>query len=205
MTDANHRHSDHPIDPLFLERWSPRAFTGEAMPEAELMTIMEAARWAPSSYNSQPAKFLYARRGTPHWDRFFGLLVEFNQSWAKDASVLIVMVSNSMMLPPGRDKPVPSHSHSSDAGAAWAHLALQATRSGWQAHGMVGFDMDRAFAELNVPQGYRVESAIAIGRVGDKSKLPEAMQAREVPSSRKPLSEVMLEGGFPSEGTPPVG
>jgi len=205
MTDANHRHSDHPIDPLFLERWSPRAFTGEEMPEAELMTIMEAARWAPSSYNSQPAKFLYARRGTPHWDRFFGLLGEFNQSWAKDASVLMVLVSNSMMLPPGRDKPVPSHSHSSDAGAAWAHLALQATRSGWQAHAMVGFDMDRAFAELNVPQGYRVESAIAIGRVGDKSKLPEAMQAREVPSSRKSLSEVMLEGGFPADGTPPVG
>ncbi len=202
MTDANHRHSDHPIDPLFLERWSPRAFTGEDMPESELMTLMEAARWAPSSYNSQPWTFLYARRGTQHWERFFGLLGEFNRSWAKDASVLIVLVSNSMMLPPGQDKPIPSHSHSSDAGAAWAHLALQATRSGWQAHAMVGFDMDRAFAELNVPQGSRVESAIAIGRVGDKSKLPEAMQAREVPNSRKPLSEVMLEGGFPTAVAP---
>ena len=92
----------------------------EHMPEAELMTIMEAARWAPSSYNSQPAKFLYARRGTPHWDRFFGLLGEFNQSWAKDASVLIVMVSNSLMQPPGRDKPVPARSPCQHAQVATA-------------------------------------------------------------------------------------
>lgn len=202
MTDANSRHSDHPIDPLFLERWSPRAFDGQDMPEADLLTIMEAARWAPSSYNSQPGVFLYARRGTAHWDKFFSLLVEFNQSWAKDAAVLAVLVSNSTMLPPGQDKPVPSHSHSSDAGAAWAHLALQATKLGYQAHAMVGFDMDRAFAELNVPQGYRVESAIAIGRQGDKSRLPEAMQARESPSSRKPLSAMMLEGGFPASSAP---
>ena len=202
MTDANQRHFDHPIEPLFLERWSPRAFTGEEMPEADLLTIMEAARWAPSSYNSQPGVFLYARRGTAHWDKFFGLLNPFNQSWAKDAAVLAVLVSNSMMLPPGQPKAVPSHSHSMDAGAAWAQLALQATRSGWQAHGMVGFDMERAFAELNVPQGYRVEAAIAIGRQGDKSLLPEAMQARESPSSRKPLAELMLEGGFPAQDTP---
>ena len=90
------------------------------------MILFEAARWAPSSYNSQPWRFLYARRGTAHWDKFLGLLNAFNQSWAKDASVLIILVSNSVMLPPGADKAVPSHSHSLDAGAAWENLALQA-------------------------------------------------------------------------------
>ena len=196
MTTANGRTADHPIDPLFLERWSPRAFTGEAISEADLMTMFEAARWAPSSYNSQPWKLLYARRDTPHWEKFLGLLNEFNRSWAQRAGVLIVIVSNSVMRPPGADKDVPSHSHSFDTGAAWASLALQATRSGFQAHGMVGFDIDRAFAELNVPAGYRVEAAIAIGKVGDKSILPEAMRAREVPNTRKPLAEVVSEGGF---------
>ncbi|HEX3351021.1 MAG TPA: nitroreductase family protein [Acetobacteraceae bacterium] len=196
MTTANGRTAASPIHELFLERWSPRAFTGEAIPQQELMTILEAGRWAPSSYNSQPWRFLWARRDTPHWQKFLGLLNEFNQSWAKNAAALIIVVSNSVMRPPGRDQDIPSHTHSFDAGAAWGNLALQTTLSGWFAHGMVGFDVDRAFAELNVPMGCRVEAAIAIGRRGDKSILPEALQAREVPSDRKPLSETALEGGF---------
>ena len=198
MTSANARTSDYPIDPVFLERWSPRAYDGQALSDTEVMTLLEAARWAPSSYNSQPARLLYAKRGTPDWDRFLDLLVPFNRSWAERSSLIVVIVSNSLMLPPGKDKPVPSHSHSFDAGAAWMSLALQAARMGQQAHGMVGFDMERAFAELNVPQGYRVEAAIAVGRQGDKSVLPEAMQAREQPTPREPLSAIALEGGFPA-------
>jgi nitroreductase len=196
MTEANSRKADFPIDPLFLERWSPRAFTGEEISEADLHTLLEAARWAPSSYNSQPWRFLYARRNTAHWDKFLGLLNPFNQSWAKNASAILILVSNSVMLPPGAEKSVPSHSHSLDAGAAWAYFALQAARSGWQAHGMVGFDIPRAFAELDVPEGYRVEAAIAVGRLGDKSILPEALQARETPNARNPLATIAFEGGF---------
>lgn len=199
----NPRVSKYPIDPLFLERWSPRAFTEGEIPEGELFTIFEAARWSPSSYNSQPWRFLYARRGTPHWERFLGLLHPFNQSWAHRASALVVVVSNSLMLPPGGDKEVPSHSHSFDAGAAWGYLALQAIRSGWYAHAMVGFDMDRAFAELNVPKGYRVEAAIAIGRRADKSVLPEALQQREQPNGRHKLETIALEGGFTNGGGTP--
>ncbi len=202
-TIENPRVSQFPIDPLFLERWSPRAFNEEEISEKELLTLLEAARWSPSSYNSQPWRFLYARRGTPHWDRFLGLLHPFNQSWAHRASALIIVVSNSLMLPPGSDKEVPSHSHSFDTGAAWAHLALQAVRSGWYAHGMVGFDMDRAFSELNVPKGYRVEAAIAIGRRADKSILPESLQQREFPNGRHKLETIALEGGFTTgESTP---
>ncbi len=198
MTSANGRTSDLPVDPLFLERWSPRAYDNQPLSDGEVMTLLEAARWAPSSYNSQPARLLYAKRGTPHWDRFLDLLVPFNRSWAERAGLLIVVVSNSLMLPPGQDKPVPSHSHSFDAGAAWMGLALQATRMGLQAHAMVGFDMDRAFAELNVPQGHRVEAAIAVGRPGDKSVLPDALRGREQPNTREPLSKIALEGGFPA-------
>jgi nitroreductase len=196
LTEANPRHPEHPVEQLLLDRWSPRAFTGETMPEADLMSLFEAARWAPSSYNSQPWRFLYATRTSPHWDKFLGLLNTFNQSWAKEAGVLIVLVSSETMLPPGAEKPVPSHSHSMDSGAAWENLALQATKLGWHAHGMVGFDIDRAFAELNVPPGYRVEQAIAVGRKGDKSILPEYLQGREMPSSRLTVAEIAFEGGF---------
>ncbi|MCQ8241447.1 nitroreductase family protein [Rhizosaccharibacter radicis] len=198
-TSTAERVADHPIEPFFLERWSPRAFTGEAIPENELFTLFEAARWAPSSYNSQPWRFVYARRDTPHWEPMLALLNEFNQSWAAQAGALVIVLSNSVMLPPGKDRPVPSHSHSFDAGAASMALALQAARSGWAAHAMVGFDIDRAFAQLNVPQGYRVEAAIAIGRRGDKSTLSEALQEREAPNGRNPIGQFVSEGRFKPE------
>lgn len=196
MPTVNSRDADHPIDPLFLERWSPRAFTGEDMSEATLLTMIEAARWAASSYNSQPWRFLYARRDTPHWARFLGFLNSSNQDWAKDGSALVILVSEMTMRPPGSDKDVPSHSHSLDAGAASANFALQAARMGWQAHGMVGFDMERARAELGVPSGFRMEAMYVVGRQGDKSRLPEKLQAREHPSSRKTVAEIAFEGAF---------
>src|SRR6516165_7285563 len=186
MTAANSRTTDHPIDKLFLERWSPRAFTGEAIPEAEFLTILEAANWAPSSYNSQPWRFVYARRETPHWDKLLSLLIEFNQSWAKNAAALIFIVSNELF--PGRDKPTPSRSHAFDTGAAWGSLALQATLLNWYAHGMVGLDWDKVNAALNVPEHHHVQAAIAIGRLAPADILPEALRAREVPSPRNPLS-----------------
>jgi nitroreductase len=196
MTTANSRTADHPIEPIFLERWSPRAFTGEEISEHTLRTMFEAARWAPSSYNSQPWRFLYARRDNAHWDKFLGLLNPFNQSWAKTASAIVFVVSSETMAVPGKDTPVPSHSHSFDAGAAWGYLALQATAMGWQAHGMVGIELERIYTELKVPPGYRVEAAVAIGRQGPKTLLPEALQAREMPSDRKPVTAIALEGGF---------
>jgi nitroreductase len=166
------------------------------MPEYELLTILEAARWAPSCFNSQPWRFIYARRDTEQWPRLFGLLNEYNQSWAKNASALVIIASKKTLLPRGADKEVPSHSHSLDAGAAWGNLALQAARSGWVAHAMTGFDIPRAAVELGLPEGFRVEVAIAIGRRGDKSVLPEALQAREAPTDRVPLLRLVHHGQF---------
>ena len=196
MTTENPRVADPPIERVFLDRWSPRAFTGEPIPQSVLFTIFEAARWAPSSYNSQPWRFLYATNGNAHWDKFLNLLIPFNQSWAKTASALVFAVSETTMAMPGKAARVPSHSHSFDAGAAWGYLALQATYLGWHTHGMVGVDFDRVRTELKVPDDVRVEAAIAIGKQGPKTLLPEALQEREFPSPRKPVAEIALEGGF---------
>ena len=110
-----HRHADHPIDPLFLRRWSPRSMTGEPITQAELLTLFEAGRWAPSTYNEQEWRFLYARRDSPHWPAFFGLLMEANQVWCARASVLMVVLSHKVFTRDGRANPV----HTFDAGAAF--------------------------------------------------------------------------------------
>ncbi len=193
--NANGRTADHPINALFLERWSPRAFDGQPVPEAHLMTMLEAARWAPSSSNVQPWRFLYAINGRPHWERFLALLNEGNRAWCKSAGALLVLVSESIRHVPDKGE-VQSYTHSLDAGCAWGFLALQATMMGYQAHGMAGFDKERAARDLGVPDSYRVEAMIAIGRRADPATLPEALRAREQPNTRRPLAETVKEGGF---------
>ncbi len=195
-TQANSRQAEHPISDIFLHRWSPRAFTGETISQDELLTIIDAARWAPSSYNVQPWRFLYARRGTPQWDRYLAILNEFNQSWAKSASALLIVVSKDTSVSPSTKTEVPNPTHSFDTGAAWGYLALQASLSGWQAHGMGGIDRDKARRDLGIPDGYTVEAGVAIGRLGDPSTLPEGLRAGEVPSPRLPLAQVAFEGDF---------
>ena len=178
------------IHQLFLDRWSPRSFDESELPQEDLDVILEAASWAPSAFNYQPWRFLYARRGDANWDRFLSLLIPFNQSWAKHASVLIFIVSDTQM----GDKP--SHSHSFDAGAAWAQMALQATQMGYHAHGMTGLEFDRAVGELGIPEAFRLEAAVAIGRRDAPERLPEGLREREAPSGRKPLSEIAFAGNF---------
>ena len=189
---------DHPIDALFLERWSPRAFDGSGMPDEDLFTIFEAARWAPSAFNSQPWRFLYAKIGDSNWQRFLSLLIPWNQKWAHSASVLIYILSDTLPFVDKAGEPASSHTHSFDAGAAWACLALQATRMGYHAHGMSGIEHERARAELRVPERFRLEAAAVIGRIGDPAMLDEKLRAREMPSGRKPLGEFVHAGNFPS-------
>jgi nitroreductase len=188
---------EHRIDPLFHERWSPRAFTAEALPEETLLGLLEAARWAPSAMNLQPWRFVWARRGTPAFDRFLATLAPGNQAWAARAAALVAVVSNE--LAPARaagEAPGPSRSHAFDAGAAWAQLALQAHLWGWGTHAMGGFDHAAARAALRVPEGWRIEVFVAIGRPGDPATLPDWARAREKPSDRKPLAELVREGSF---------
>lgn len=190
------RTPEHPVDALFFQRWSPRAFTGEGIDEATLLTLFEAARWAPSAYNSQPWRFIYARKDSDSWPRFLELLSEYNRSWARSASALVIMLSKTTFVPPGKTEPQPASSHAFDAGAAWLSLALQAWLSGWHAHAIGGYDRDKARSMLGIPEGYQLEAAIAIGRQADKSALPEALRSREIPNSRIPLGELIAEGRF---------
>jgi nitroreductase len=185
-----------PVEPLFLDRWSPRAFDASSIPQADLDTIFEAARWAPSAFNYQPWRLLYATREGADWDRFLGLLLPFNQSWVQNASALIFILSDTLITTRGSEDAKPSHSHSFDAGAAWALMALQATRLGYHSHAMTGIDFDKARQELDVPDRFRIEAAVAIGRIADKAILPEALQAREAPSGRKDISEFVGVGNF---------
>ena len=186
------RTADYPIDDLFLSRWSPRAMTGEAISEEDLKTLFEAARWAPSSYNNQPWRFLYARRDTEHWQTFFDLMVEFNQSWAKNAAVLIVFISGTHFQFNGE----PSVTHSFDTGAAWENLALQGWRKGFVVHGMQGFDYEAARSALSIPQEFAVEAMAAIGLPADPATLPPELREKEAPSERRKLEESICEGPF---------
>ena len=186
------RKADYPIDLLFLNRWSPRAMSGEAITEEELFTLFEAARWAPSSYNGQPWRMLYARRDTPHWPLFFDLLVEFNKTWAKNAAALVVFISKTTFDHNGE----PAVTHSFDAGAAWENFALQGTLRGLVVHGMQGFDYEKARKVLNIPDGFQVEAMAVIGKPGPKEDLPEKLQEREIPNDRRKLTETVFEGPF---------
>lgn len=192
MTERNE--ANPKIEKLLVERWSPRSFDGSDIPDADLDVIFEAGGWAPSAYNAQPWTFLYAKRGDANWDRFLSLLVEFNRGWAKDASVLVFVVSDTIMRNPKGDSP--NHSHSFDAGAAWVQIALQATAMGYHTHGMSGIEFDKAPAELGIPDDHRLEAAFVIGKQAPKENLPEYLQEREVPSGRKPVSEFTKAGNF---------
>jgi nitroreductase len=186
------RRAAHPIDTLFIDRWSPRAMTGEAISEEELLSLFEAARWAPSSYNNQPWRMIYARRDTPAWDGLFNLMIDFNQSWTKNAGALVLFISKKTFDHNGK----PCQTHSFDTGAAWANFALQGWKMGLVVHGMEGFDYGRAKKELNIPDDYHVEALMAVGRHGDPSQLPDAMREKEKPNDRRPVEKTAFEGKF---------
>jgi nitroreductase len=198
MTAA--RQPAYRIDPQFTERWSPRAFTGEALDQGTLMTCLEAARWAPSGNNLQPWRFIYGLRGTPAFDALLGTLVESNRVWAAQAGALLLVLSRTQRVVPGKDEPQAIVSHAFDAGAAWMSVALQAQALGLHAHAMGGFDRAKAREALGVPQDHAQHAVVALGRRGDASLLPPALQEREAPNARVPLSALVAEGRFGFEG-----
>ncbi|MCA1493352.1 nitroreductase family protein [Sinorhizobium alkalisoli] len=198
MTEINQRKADHPIHSIFLERWSPRAFTGEDIGKEELLALFEAARWAPSASNLQPWRFVYARRGTDSFARLLGTLDEGNQRWAKKASALVIILSKTHRVTSSGEIR-PAFTHAFDTGAAWFALALQTQLAGWYAHAMAGIDREKAMQVFEVPEHHRVEAAVAIGRLAEPSTLPDDLREREKPSQRKPIGEFVFEGRFGTE------
>jgi Nitroreductase len=188
-----YRQPAHKIQELFLKRWSPRSFRGEGIPQETLNELFEAARWAPSSYNEQEWRFLYAHRDTPEWDLFFNLLVEGNQVWCAKAAVLILVLSRKTFTRNGKPNPV----HSLDTGMAVQNLFLEAaSRPDLFAHGMAGYDRGKARATLQIPDDFETECMIAVGRPGDPDDLPETLRAGEIPSGRNPIEAFARPGVF---------
>jgi nitroreductase len=198
MTLSNNRESETPIDTFFLDRWSPRAFTDEAMERETILTILDAGHWAPSSGNGQPWRFIYALRGSENWPVLLDILSPGNQRWAQNASALVIFVSKTFRVSKDGERKH-AHTHAFDTGAAWFSIAAQAMKLGYHAHGMEGMDREKAVQVLGIPEGFRVEAACAIGRLAPKETLPEDLREREKQSQRKPLAEVAFEGKFVGE------
>lgn len=183
-----HRQPEHDVSALFLNRWSPRAFADRPVSDEDLNAVLEAAHWAPSSFNDQPWRFVVAKT-KEQLQSFQSFLVEFNKQWASQAPVLIVIASDTR-----RANGDPNGAHAFDTGSAWGYLALQATLRGLSAHAIGGFDRQQAREVLKLPDQYELHAVVALGYRGDKETLPEGLREREVPSGRKPLSEVVFEG-----------
>lgn len=191
------RKSDHPINPLFLQRQSyyslARTLSTEQM-KKKLNSLFEAARWAPSSYNNQPWRYIYALNGTPSWKKLFSLLVPFNQEWVQNAGALILVLSHTKYEHNGQD----ASTHSFDAGLASMQLMLEATSLGLVAHGMSGFDAEAARKEYNIPKEFAVDAMIAIGEVAAAGKSRKEFMERDAKiATRKKIHEFAFEGTAP--------
>jgi nitroreductase len=187
----------HPINYLLRQRWSPRAFAERRVEPDKLRSILEAARWAPSSYNAQPWSFLVATKdGDPaDYRRMLGCLVEGNQGWAKSAPVLMVSVATSAFTHNGK----PNRHAFYDTGAAVAMMTVEATALGLHMHQMAGFEPEQVRAAYDVPPTAEAVSAIAVGYVGDPASLSDDLRKREeAPGQRKPLAEFVFSKGWGS-------
>ncbi|MEQ1628543.1 MAG: nitroreductase family protein [Nitrospira sp.] len=181
-----------PLYDLLKRRWSPRAFSDQPVGPDMLLTLLEAARWAPSSSNEQPWRFVVATKEEPaDYDRLLACLLEGNRKWAYRAPVLILSVTRMDFEEDGR----PNRHAFHDVGLATENLLLQATALGLVAHPMAGFDIEKARADLKIPSGYEPVAMIAVGYPGELSVLPDYLQQRELkPRERKPLTEIAFSG-----------
>lgn len=181
--------TEHPVLEVLAERWSPRAFDAEnAIDEAKLAASLEAARWTPSANNSQPWRFIVARRGTALHAQVVDALVGFNQAWAVNAAVLVVAVAET-----ATEDGTPITHALYDLGQAVAHFSVQAHHEGLLVHQMSGFDPEavREFAELE-PR-FSAVTVFAVGEFGDVTALPEVLQQRETaPRVRRPIAETVI-------------
>ncbi|MDF0676966.1 MAG: nitroreductase family protein [Nitrospira sp.] len=181
-------HTQYPIHDLLAWRWSSRAFDERPIGSDLLRTLFEAARWAPSSNNEQPWRFIVASKHDheTEWKRLFDCLAEGNRRWAFRAPVLMLSVAGMNFEDDGK----PNRHAFHDTGLAAENLVLQATAGGLAAHQMAGFDVEKARVDLKIPSGYEPVAMIAIGYPGDPAALPERLREREFrPRSRRPIGE----------------
>ncbi len=186
----NHQ-NQRSINSLILSRRSPRAYSVAPVDEMIMKKLFEAARWAPSCYNNQPWRFLYAHKGTPAYDKLLQTAVEFNRNWAKNAPVL--MLSVAKMTFDFNNEPNAHAWH--DVGMAMQNLAIQATELGVIVHQMAGFDPMKAKQAFNIPDVFEPVALVAIGYPGSSEVLPEDLRKMEdTPRVRKPIEEIAFDG-----------
>lgn len=179
-----------PILDVLAERWSPRSFdTTATISDETLASLLEAARWSPSASNSQPWRFIVARRGTPEFDRVAKHLVGFNAAWAGSAAALVVALAETVDAD-GKPRPWAVY----DLGQAVAHLSIQAHHDGLHVHQMAGFEKDGLREEFAIDERFDPVTVAAIGVVGDPESLAnDVLREREVaPRTRLPLEELVL-------------
>lgn len=182
--------TDLPVIESILERWSPLAFDPKPVEEEKIRTMFEAARWAPSAYNEQPWRYVYALKGDAKREVLEKLLVDGN-AWAKNAGVLILSFSKKAFGHNGN----PNRHHLHDLGASSAYLVEQATALGLVTHQMSGYDAERANEALGVSNDYEPGSMIAIGYYAGQDALDEGSKKREdSPRARKNFDEIAFRG-----------
>lgn len=193
MSVARARRSDLPVHPVLNERFSPRAFSDRAITDAELELVLEAARWAPSSMNEQPWRFLVTRKGGDGHAELLAALNPSNQVWADKAPVLILNLVHRTLSRNGQENYHARH----DLGLATAQLTAQATALGMGLHILGGFNAEMVRTAFEIPDTYDLVSVIALGFPGEPESLPEHLQQRELQHSpRRPLSELVHYGRF---------
>lgn len=182
--------SAHPIHDVIARRWSPRAFDERPVEQATLKSLFEAARWAPSSNNEQPWRFIVASKETStDYDRLFACLVEGNRKWVFRAPVLILSVASLLFEDDGK----PNRHALHDTGMAAENFVLQATALGLQAHQMAGFDTQKARETCLIPTGFDPVAMIALGYPGDPAVLPDYLREREIkPRERQPIGDFVF-------------
>ncbi|WP_141692609.1 nitroreductase family protein [Paenibacillus pectinilyticus] len=187
--EAN-RKADYPVHSLFLNRWSSRAFEEKEVTQETLHTVLEAARWAPSSSNLQPWRFVVAHTEEQK-QKFQAFIKPNNRLWTDHAPVLLLLLSHKL-----RQDGEPNGAHAFDTGAAWASIAFQAHLLGLATRAVGGYDREKAREVLQVPAEYELHAVIALGYRGARETLVEEFQQRELPNGRRALNESIIEGSF---------
>ncbi|GAA4417913.1 hypothetical protein GCM10023187_50780 [Nibrella viscosa] len=186
VTPIKEAHTQYPVAAFIRNRWSPRAFSSQAIPQDELNTLFEAASWASSAMNEQPWLFVYAHRGDEAFQKFADALLPGNKAWAQHAAVLVLTLAHKNYTANG----TPNKYYLHDTGAATANLMLQAAELAIYGHIMGGFDRQKTIETFDLPEHIEPVSFIALGYLGNPEELAEPFKSREhAPRHRKELSE----------------
>ena len=185
-----------PIAEIIAKRWSPRAFdASKPVSQAQIIALLEAARWAPSCFGDQPWRFLVWNKNMDEsaWQQAFDCLAPSNQTWVKAAPVLMLTCADTLF---GHNQQ-PNRWGQHDTGAAAENLCLQASSMGLAVHQMGGFNSDLAREKFVIPAQYTPMAMLAVGYEGDANNLPDDLKARELAQrKRKPLGELFFDGAW---------